>query len=75
MVVPSIEAHCDNDTLLSARFWLVVESKGFVKGGQGGARVLHYRNNEDKCIFNKPSWFASAAPDGVVGPPRLVRHT
>ena len=36
MVVPSIEAHCDNDTLLSARFWLVVESRGFVKGVGGG---------------------------------------
>ena len=32
MVVPSIEAHCDNDTLLSARFWLVVESRGSQRG-------------------------------------------
>ena len=28
-----------------------------------------------KCVFNKRTRFASVVVDGVLGPPRLARHT
>ena len=66
MVVPSIEAHCDNDTLLSARFWLVVESRG---EPEGGAPTIFGTTKTSAFSTNAQSRFASVVVYSVLGSP------
>ena len=68
VVVPTIEAHCDNDTLLSARFWLVVESRG---EPEGGAPTIFGTTKTSAFSTNAQSRFALAVLDDVLGPQRL----